>query len=248
MCGKENLYQCETCVCLSRGWGVWFINQRQGGKERCVGLVTTVGLKWCILLFFIFSLPRRSYFWLIYFLSGADQSLKQPEGQHAPVLCRLMIPGDALCTWALSGSAGYVFGGVKKDRESCPSCVSPAPLGWSPIWSALMLQWVGHEEIKKLLIYAGSISSEDMWICVRGGHRGYIVLHISIAPLKKTQTELIVALHVRQGFVPSQGNVQPPKNACVPGSRQLSGMGLTWVWHTKIALWLSRWFAGSPLP
>ena len=117
MCGKENLCQCETCVHLSKGQGIRFINQWQWGKERCVGLVTTVRLKWCILLFFIFGLSRRSYFWLIRFLSGADQSLKHP-GQHVPVSYHLVIPGDALSITALSGPAGYVFGGKKEDCKS----------------------------------------------------------------------------------------------------------------------------------
>lgn len=35
MCGEENLCQCETYVHLSRGWGIWFINQWQRVKERC---------------------------------------------------------------------------------------------------------------------------------------------------------------------------------------------------------------------
>lgn len=146
MCGKENLCQCETCVCLSRGWGIWFINQWQGGKERCVGLGTTVRLKWCILFFFILSLPRRSYFWLTCFLSGAGQSLKHPEGQCAPISCHLVIPGDAVGTKTLSGSAEYSLEETKAGCKSCLRTVSQ-PSGWVETWSVLMLQWVAREEI-----------------------------------------------------------------------------------------------------
>lgn len=61
-------------------------------------------------------------------LSGADQSLKHPESQRVPVPCSLVIPGDALCTQALSGPAGYLFGGTKEGCKSCPRAVSCLPL------------------------------------------------------------------------------------------------------------------------
>lgn len=130
---ERNLCQCETCVCLSRGWGIWFINQWQGGKESCMGLVTTVRLKWCILLFFISSLPITSYFWLTRFLSGAGQSLKHPEGQLVPILCHLVIPGDAVGTQTLSGSAEYSTGETKAGCKRCLRTVSCLPLwaGWN---------------------------------------------------------------------------------------------------------------------
>lgn len=77
------------------------------------------------------------------------------------------------------------------------SCVLPAPLGCSVTWSVIMLQQVGHDEIQRLLIYAGS---KDMWMCLRGEHKGYIVLLISIAHLRRT--ELAAGLDVRQEVVP----------------------------------------------
>lgn len=111
-----------------RGRGIWFINQWQGGKERCVGLVTTVRLKWCILLFFILSLPRRSYYWLICFLSGAAWSLKHPEGQHVPVSCRPAIPGDALCTRVCQGLQGTCLEAWRKAAQA-ECCVLPTTFG-----------------------------------------------------------------------------------------------------------------------
>lgn len=172
-------------------------------------------------LFHLLRLPRRSYFWLICFVSGADQSLKHPEGQCVPVSCRLVIPGDALHT----STAGYVFGGMKEGCKSCLRVVSCLPVRAGQLLSVLMLQWVGHEEIKNLLIYAGSISSKDTWMYLRGGHREIIVLLISIAPLKKTQTELTVALDGRQRVVPSQWNLQPTKK--LPA---YLGAGSAWGW------------------
>lgn len=129
MCGKENLCQCETCVCLYRGWDIWFINQWQGGKERCVGLVTTVRFKWCILFFFILSLPRRLYFWLARFLSGAGQSLKHPEGQCVPISCHLWF---LVMLWAHKPfriCRVLIWGNKSRMQKLSENCVFPAPLG-----------------------------------------------------------------------------------------------------------------------
>lgn len=240
MCGKENLCQCETCVCLYRGWDIWFINQWQGGKERCVGLVTTVRFKWCILFFFILSLPR-SYFWLACFLSGAGQSLKHPEGQCVLILCGLWF---LVMLWAhkpfqdlQSTRLGKQKQAAKAVWELCLAC----PSGQVETWSVLMLQWVGHEEIKKLLICAASISSKDTGICCRGGCRIYCSACINC--LFNKDSDWICSISR------DQTEFSHCSETCSPGSSWLGqpapGDG---VWVQKIALELSLWLAESPLP
>lgn len=129
-----------------RGQGIWFINQWQGGKERCVGLVTTVRLKWCILLFFILGLPRRSYYWLICFLCCCPE-FKASRRSKCSFSRWPMIAGDALYTWVLLGSARHVSLGLKKACKSCLRAAScPSHLHWLAACRLMMLQWAGHKE------------------------------------------------------------------------------------------------------
>lgn len=197
---ERNLCQCETCVCLSRRWGVWFINQWQGGKERCVGLVTTVRLKWCILLFFIWSLPRRSYFWLTCFLSVAGQSLKHPKGQYVPILCQLVIPGDAVGTQTLQDLQSTHLGKQKQAAKAVWELCLVCPSGQVETWSVLMLQWVGCEEIQNCLSVLEAFPAKTQEYII-GEDVEYIVL-VSIAPLIQTLTEFALALDIIQGVLP----------------------------------------------
>lgn len=75
--------------------------------------------------FILFHLksPKKIIF-LTCFLSGAGQSLKHPEGQCVPISCHLVIPGDAVGTKTLSGSAEYLSGETKAGCKSCLRTVS----------------------------------------------------------------------------------------------------------------------------
>lgn len=178
MCGKENLCQCETCVCLSIEWGIWYINQWQGGKERCVGLVTTVGLIVHFTLFHLRSLKKIIFLSYVFTLwcwpefkasrkSACSHSMKSCDSRW----CSVHTSTVRICRVPVWGNEGRL-------QKLPESYVLPAPSSWSVTWSVLMLQWVGHEEIQKLLTCTGSISSKDMWMCLRGGHREYMVLLI----------------------------------------------------------------------
>lgn len=136
MCGKENLCQCETCVRLSRGWGIWFINQWQGGKERRVGLVTTVGLKWCILTLFHLWSPKKIIFLTNMFYCWCWPGFKS---SRRPVCSCFVLSGDSwwcsLHTSTIKICMVRVWG-MKEDCKSCPRCVLYVPLGYLECLSA----------------------------------------------------------------------------------------------------------------
>lgn len=131
--GKKPVSMWNMCLPAQRMRHLIHKSVWQGGKGRCVGLVTTVRLKWCILLFFIWSLPRRSYFWLRCFLSGAGQSLKHPEGQCVLILCQLVIPGDAVGTQTRQDLQSTHLGKTKSGSKNYLRTVSCLPLwaGWN---------------------------------------------------------------------------------------------------------------------
>lgn len=95
-----------------------------------------------------------------------------------------------------------VWGNKKKAAKAVWKLCLVCLFGQVGTWSVLMLQWVGHEEIQKLLICAGSISSKDTGICCREGCRICCPAYIN-CPFNK-DSEFAVALDIRQGVVPLQ--------------------------------------------